>query len=44
MTVSRWQLNSFERFLFGLALVLAALLLLVRLAAVLVVWYLQHRG
>ncbi len=36
------QLNRFERILFGVALGLGAILVAVRLAAVVIVWYLHH--
>lgn len=41
MTIS-WQMNRFERVLFGAALILAALLVAVRLGFIAVVWYLHH--
>jgi hypothetical protein len=43
MVNSRWQLNRFERILFGTALGLAALIFAVRIGAVIVIWYLHHR-
>lgn len=42
MRVAEWQLNRFERILFRVALVVAALLVALRLGAVFVVWYLHH--
>lgn len=42
MVVSGWQLNRFERVLFGVALLLAVLVIVIRFGAVLVVSYLQH--
>ncbi len=42
MPVSRWQLNRFEQVLFGTALALAAVILVVRVGAILVMGYLHH--
>ena len=42
MVVSRWQLNRFERILFGAALALAVLIVAVRVGAILVMGYLHH--
>jgi len=42
MVVFDRQLNRFERVLFSVALVLAVLLVGVRIAAVVVMWYLHH--
>jgi hypothetical protein len=42
MAVSRWQLNRFERILFGAALALAVLIVAVRVGAILVMGYLHH--
>ncbi|HTR24821.1 MAG TPA: hypothetical protein VMI10_12650 [Terriglobales bacterium] len=42
MPFVRWQLNRFEQILFGTALALAALILLVRIGAILVMGYLHH--
>ena len=42
MAVSNWQLNGFERVLFRLALALAAVIVAVRMGAVVVMWYLRH--
>ena len=42
MPFSNWQLNRFERVLFGVALTLAGLLVAVRIGAILLAWYLQH--
>jgi len=42
MVVINRQLNRFERVLFSVALVLAVLLVGVRIAAVVVMWYLHH--
>lgn len=42
MPSSRWQLNRFERILFTLSLAVAALIILVRLGAVGVIWYMHH--
>lgn len=42
MPASRWQLNRFERILFTLSLAVAALIILVRLGAVGVIWYMHH--
>ena len=42
MTVSSWQLNRFERFLFRAALVLAGVVVIVRIAAMLLLTVLHH--
>jgi hypothetical protein len=42
MTVTGWQMNRFERILFGIALVLGALVLVVRVGAMGIGWYLHH--
>jgi hypothetical protein len=42
MSVSNWQMNRFERVLFRVALSLAALIIAVRIVAVLIFWYLHH--
>ena len=42
MTVSSWQLNRFERFLFRAALVLAGLVIIVRIGAMLLLTVLHH--
>lgn len=42
MAVSGWQLNRFERFLFGAAVILAALLIVVRIGAMLLLTFLHH--
>jgi len=42
MAVFNRQLNRFERILFSVALFLAVLLVGVRIAAVVVMWYLHH--
>ena len=42
MAVSRWQLNRFEQILFGAALALAAVILVVRIGAVAIMWYMNH--
>jgi hypothetical protein len=42
MSSSRLPLNSFERFLFGMALLLGATLVLCRAAAMMLVSYLHH--
>lgn len=42
MTVSGWQLNSFERFLFWAALVLAGVLIVVRIGAMLLLTIAHH--
>jgi hypothetical protein len=42
MVASRWQLNGFERILFTASLAMAALIVVVRLAAVAWIWYLHH--
>jgi len=42
MTASQRPMNRFERILFRVALALAALLIAVRVGAVIAVWYLQH--
>jgi hypothetical protein len=42
MGVSGWQLNRFERFLFRVAVGLAALLIVARVAAMLLVTILHH--
>lgn len=43
MVASQTQLNRFERVLFRVALCVGAILIAVRLAAVVVVWYLHAR-
>jgi hypothetical protein len=40
--VSRWQLNRFERVLFVAALALAAVIIAVRVGAIIVLSYLHH--
>lgn len=42
MAASNWHLNRFERILFKIALVLGAVLVTVRLAAMVVLWYVHH--
>jgi hypothetical protein len=42
MDASQTQLNRFERVLFRVAFGVGAILITVRLAAVVVVWYLRH--
>jgi hypothetical protein len=42
MTVSGWQLNRFERFLFRAALILAGLLIIARVGAMLLLTFLHH--
>ena len=42
MTVSSWQLNRFERFLFRAARVLAGVVVIVRIAAMLLLTVLHH--
>jgi len=42
MAISEWRLNRYERILFRVALVLAALVVAVRLGFVVVVGYLHH--
>jgi hypothetical protein len=42
MVVSGWQLNRFERILFRLAILVAALLIVVRLGAIFIIPYLHH--
>jgi hypothetical protein len=42
MPASDWHLNSFERIMFRIALALGALIVVVRLGAVAVIWYLHH--
>lgn len=42
MVASQTQLNRFERALFRVALGVGAILVAVRLAAIVVVWYLRH--
>jgi hypothetical protein len=42
MTASGWKLNRFERFLFRAAVGLAALLIVVRIGAVLLLAFLRH--
>ena len=43
MPASNWQLNRFERVLFRLALLLGAVLLVVRIGAVVALWFAHHR-
>jgi hypothetical protein len=42
MAVSDWRLNRFERFLFGVAVVLAGVLIVVRLGAMLFLTTIHH--
>lgn len=42
MAASNWQLNRFERILFRIALILGGVLVTVRLAAMVVLWYVHH--
>jgi hypothetical protein len=42
MTVSGWQLNRFERFLFWAAIVLGGILIVARLGAMLLLTILHH--
>ena len=42
MAAKELHLNRFERVLFGIALCLAVLILMVRIGAVATVWYLHH--
>jgi hypothetical protein len=42
MAVFGWQLNRFERFLFGAALFLAGVLIVVRIGAILLLAILHH--
>ncbi len=42
MPLTSWQLNRFERVLFGVALALAGVLVAVRIGAIVLAWYLQH--
>lgn len=37
-----WQMNRFERIMFKVALALAALIVVIRLGAVAIIWYLHH--
>ncbi|MGB2606176.1 MAG: hypothetical protein WBC78_21395 [Candidatus Sulfotelmatobacter sp.] len=37
-----WQMNRFERIMFRVALALAGLIVVIRLGAVAVIWYLHH--
>jgi hypothetical protein len=42
MSISGWQLNQFERFLFWAALVLGGVLIVVRVGAMLLLTFLRH--
>ena len=42
MATSSWQLNHFERILFRIALVLGGVLITVRLAMMVVLWYVHY--
>jgi hypothetical protein len=42
MAISNWQMNRFERVLFGVALAIALLIVLVRIAAMILVWYSRY--
>jgi hypothetical protein len=42
MPITNWQLNPFERILFRVALALGIILVAVRLAAILVIFYVHH--
>ena len=42
MAASRWQLNRFEQILFGTALALAVLIVIVRIGAIVIMGYLHH--
>lgn len=42
MVASQPQLNRFERILFGIALVVGGLVVVVRVGAMAVTWYLHH--
>jgi len=42
MAISRWRLNRFEWFLFWAAVVLAALLIVVRIGTMILLTFLRH--
>ena len=42
MAASNWQLNRFERILFRIALLLGAILVAVRLGAMVALWFAHH--
>jgi hypothetical protein len=42
MAVSQWRLNSLERILFRIAVVLGVMLLAVRVGTMFVLWYIHH--
>lgn len=43
MAASNWQLNRFERFLFRVAILLGAVLVAVRVGAMVALWFAHHR-
>ena len=43
MPTSDWQLNRFERILFRVAIALGAVLIAVRLGAMVALWFAHHR-
>jgi len=42
MAAPEWEMNRFERILFRLALVVAAVIVALRLGFIAVMWYLHH--
>ncbi len=42
MAASDWKMNRFERILFRIALIFAAVIVAVRVGAIAVIWYAHH--
>ena len=43
MAAANWQLNQFERILFRIAILVGAILVAVRVGAMVALWFVHHR-